>query len=98
MHLEQKIGDFLAKAETKAARSKLAPYDTLIRTLRQRRWTFAVIAQTLQNEFGLAVNPKTIWAYMQVHREHTQPPLSAKPEAFPLSNPSTPKRRFNLDV
>jgi IS30 family transposase len=95
MNLEQKIGDFLTKAESKPARSKLAAYDTVIRTLRQRRWTFQAIAQTLQSEFGLSVNPKTIWAYLQVQREHA-PLLPAKSEH---SLPSSPqKRRFNLDA
>ncbi len=94
MKIEQKIGDFLAKAESKPARSKLAAYDTLIRTLRQRRWTFAAIAQTLQTEFNLAVNPKTIWAYLQVRRNPA--PLPAKTGS--PSPSGTPKRRFNLDA
>ena len=97
MNLEQKIGDFLTKAESKPARSKLAAYDALIRTLRQRRWTFAAIAQTLQTEFGLVVNPKTIWAYMKVRREPQQAPLL--PAKSETSLPNSPqKRRFNLDA
>ena len=98
MDLEKKIADFLARADPKPTRSKLEPYDELIRTLRQRRWTFKMIAEVLNAEFGLKVNPKTVWDYLQVHRgvqKVMNPTHASQDNSVRLS---TPKRRFNLDA
>ena len=98
MELEQKIAAFLAKVETKPARSKLAPFDGLIRSLRQKRWTLLAIAQTMETEFGLKVNPKTVWAYLKVRRDHIKTgvvKLTEKPAPAKLTPPA---RRFNLDA
>ena len=98
MDLEKQISDFLSRVETKPPRSKLAPYDALIRTLRRRRWTSQEIADALASEFGLRVNPKTIWAYLHSRRhaeeayEAPKPTLPAQPQTSPA------KRRFNLDA
>lgn len=98
MDLEKKITDFLARVEVRPPRSKLAPYDSLIRTLRRRRWTFEEIAHALASEFGLQVNPKTIWAYLHVRRDtdNADAPIKTTPVAQP--RPSQIKRRFNLDA
>jgi transposase len=98
MELEKKIADFLTRTEARPARSKLAPYDELIRTLRQRRWTFETIAEALDTEFGLKINPKTIWAYLQVRREVTSPTGQKKTDQDTKAQLSAPKRRFNLDA
>lgn len=98
MDLDQRIKRFLEASAAKPERSKLAPFDELLRTLRKRRWTFVEIAQALEKEFGLKVNPKTIWAYLQVkerakQREEAEKPITPAPAAEPR-----PKRRFNLDA
>jgi len=98
MELEKKIADFLAHTEAKPARSKLAPYDELIRTLRQRRWTFEAIAEALDTEFGLKINPKTIWAYLRVRRAVISPTGQKKTAPDTKAQLSAPKRRFNLDA
>ena len=95
MDLEKKIAQFLATVESKPARSRLEPYDALIRALRQKRWTYKAIADALESEFGLRVNPKTIWDYLNVHQgavmKQAQENSSIKPPQEP------PRRRFNLD-
>jgi len=82
----------------KPARSKLASYDELLRTLRKRRWTFVEIAQALEREFSLRVNPKTIWAYLQVSRDAEPPVEPAKVIADQPLLEQRPKRRFKLDA
>lgn len=96
MDLDKKISEFLARAETRPTRSKLEPYDALLRSLRARRWTYQRIALALAEEFGLKVNPKTIWAYLQAQRSVVQPdtPLAGSP----AKAQTTPGRRFNLDA
>lgn len=96
MDLDTKISEFLARAETRPARSKLEPYDALLRSLRTRRWTYQKIAQALAAEFGLKVNPKTIWAYLQVQRSVVQ--HDTTPARSPVKAPTLQKRRFNLDT
>lgn len=98
MELEKKIADFLARAETKTPRSKLEPYDELIRTLRQRRWTYQEIAKALSEDFRLKINPRTIWDYLHVHTKPRE--ATSHSEARQEKNVSvkTPKYRFNLDA
>lgn len=97
MSLEQKITTFLAAAETVPAKSKLEPYTELIRTLRQKRWTYQRIARTLREEFGVSAAPSTIHHFQQV-RAKRKGGAQVNPPEVPVSA-SVPKRpRFNLDA
>ena len=111
MNLDDKITAFLTAADAKATRSKLEPFADLIRQLRQRRWTYVQIAQALSEQFGLAVHPTTVHAYVKVRSAKGKgvitmgatvegSPTFAAP-AKPASEPGAaqPKRRrFNLDA
>lgn len=103
MSLDEKIGTFLAIAATKEAASKLEPYAELIRTLRQRRWTYTEIAETLRTEFGLTVHRTTVHAFVKARSGNKWGPLTM-PAPLPSNGPGTttatsPKRqRFNLDA
>lgn len=102
MNPDQKIAAFLAKAEVHPAKSKLAPYEEMIRRLRQNRWTYRQIAEALRSDFGVQVNPKSIWAYL--HAECRQARASQAPSLIPVAHalPQKPvprqSARFNLDA
>ena len=105
MSLDEKITEFLAHAKPKAAQSKLEPYAELIRTLRQRRWTYLQIAATLQTEFGVTVAANTIFAFVKVRSGKGKGVLTmSTPEvaSVTLPKPAGPnqpaRRRFNLDA
>lgn len=97
MNTEQKITDFLARAETRPAASKLESYHQLIRTLRQRRWTYRDIATVLRNEFGVRAAPSTIHAFLRVRaqKKADAPPPPAACEPAPSRQG---KPRFHLDA
>lgn len=96
MNTEEKINDFLARAETRPAASKLDAYHELIRTLRQRRWTYKEIASALRDEFGVKAAPSTIHAFVKVRAQKkavaSLPPPDHEPTPPPLGRP-----RFRLD-
>jgi IS30 family transposase len=94
MSLDERISAFLAHADAEPARSKLEPYADLIRTLRQRRWTYVQIAQALRDEFTLSVHPTTIHAFVKVRAKRKTAP-SCTPEA---TSPIAKRPRFNLDA
>lgn len=102
MSLDDDINAFLVTAEQRPAASKLEPYAELIRTLRQRRWTFVEIAAALRDRFGLNVAPSTIHNFIKV-RAKRKPVIDAPthnrtPES-PTAQPTTTKRpRFHLDT
>lgn len=98
MELEKKIAQFLANAEAKPARSKLEPYDAVIRTLRQKRWTYKAIAEALTAEFGLKINPKTVWDYLKVHQGTAKTSIRESSAPATKLPQETPRRRFNLDA
>jgi hypothetical protein len=101
MNLQEQIAAFAAEAATRTGRSKLEPYEGLIRTLRQKRWTYAEISTALRDRFQLSVAPGTVHSLMQV-RARSKP--STPPALFPpvpqQSEPpggSAPRKRFRLD-
>lgn len=95
MNTEQKITDFLARAETRPAASKLDAYHQLIRTLRQRRWTYKEIAVVLRDEFGLSAAPSTIHAFVKVRAKRSAPveAASAQKACATMQRP-----RFRIDA
>lgn len=103
MSLDEKIGNFLARAASKEAASKLEPFAELIRTLRQRRWTYTEIADTLRTEFGVMVHRTTVHAFVKVRSGNKTGPLTMQ-APLPSNGPgataaTSPKRqRFNLDA
>jgi len=97
MSLEQKITDFLAQADTKPASSKLEPYADLIRSLRQRRWTYKQTASALKDRFGVAVAASTIHNFVKVRAGRKSVPMASTPEA-PIPTTVTKRPRFNLDA
>jgi hypothetical protein len=97
MSLEQKISDFLGRADPRRGVSKLEPYTELIRTLRQRRWTYVEIAGVLHDEFGVSVAPSTIFAFTKVRAKRKD--MQALPCTPPAPQSSSIKKpRFNLDA
>lgn len=101
MSLDAKIGTFLATAATRDAASKLEPYAELIRTLRQRRWTYTEIAHTLRTEFGLTVHRTTVHAFVKVRSGNKPGPftMAVPANGDPVTAPATAKRpRFNLNA
>lgn len=99
MSLNQKIASFLARTDSKPARSKLEPYADLIRTLRQRRWTYIEIARALRDEFAVEVHPTTIHAFVKVRANQRRTPAIPPPTAsVTLPPPEAKKPRFNLDA
>lgn len=97
MNTEDKITDFLARAETRPAASKLDAYHELIRKLRQRRWTYKEIAAALRDEFGVTAAPSTIHAFIRVRTKRkaiaSLPPPTHEPTPSPQRKP-----RFRLDA
>lgn len=99
MSIEQKIAAFLDRADPKAGASKLEPYTELVRTLRQRRWTYSGIAGALQEEFGVTVSPSTIFAFVRVRAKRkriVELPTLRCVEHLAVKSPR--KQRFNLDA
>ena len=97
MDNEEKIADFLARAETNPAPSKLESYHNLIRTLRQRRWTYKKIAAALRDEFGVSAAPSTIHAFMKVRAKKRT--MASPPSPVPELAAQPPQRpRFHLDA
>jgi hypothetical protein len=88
-------------------RSRLEPYRELIRGLRQKRQTFAEIAQILLIHYNVRIDPSNIYRFVKLRRKQTQLELSA-PQApnIPSSptiraqpsggNPAA-KKRFHYD-
>jgi hypothetical protein len=66
---------FLDQLPDKPDRSKLAPYSDLIRSLRQKRYTFREIAYLLATRYALKVNHTTIVDFTK--RRLNQPQLQA---------------------
>lgn len=98
MSLDDQISAFLAKADTKSAPSKLEPYAELIRTLRQRRWTYRQIAAALRQDFSVTVAPSTIHAFVKVRANRKGVPALPAPDT-PSTNPAALRKpRFNLDA
>jgi hypothetical protein len=102
MSLEDEIASFLAEAEGQPPASKLEPYAELIRSLRQRRWTFAQIAHALRERFNLSVAPSTIHSFLKVRagrRPPTQTPYPglSSPGGTPARIPP-PRPRYHLDA
>lgn len=98
MDTNQKIAAFLARADAKPAPSKIADYETLIRQLRYKHWTYTQIAEALKSEFGVQVNPKTVWAFLKVRRGLIEEPSTLRKPTENQQPMLTPKRRFNLDA
>lgn len=100
MGLDQEIAEFLKSTAVGQGRSKLEPYAELIRGLRQRRWTYGKITDTLRTRFGVTVAPSTVFAFVKV-RAHRKGEFSLPP---PVSTPheplerGSPRPRFKLDV
>lgn len=102
MSLEHEITSFLASAEPRPATSKLEPYAELIRTLRQRRWTFVEIAEALRDRFNVSVAPSSIHNFIKVRSRRKaagEAPVSPAIRQADIFTPVVPKRpRFNLDA
>lgn len=106
MDLQEQIATFAAEAATRTGRSKLEPYERLIRTLRQKRWTYAEISTALRDRFQVSATPGTVHSFMKV-RARRQYPITPThrgrliSETRPQpSSPSTKKTpwRFNVDA
>jgi hypothetical protein len=102
MNLDQRISAFLAQSEARPALSKLEPYGEVIRTLRQRRWTYQEIAQALRDEFGVTAALSTIHAFMKVRGNRKGAPDNVAlvpPVPAAASQAGSGKRpRFHLDA
>jgi hypothetical protein len=105
VNLDDKITAFLAAADAKAARSKLEPFADLIRQLRQRRWTYVQIAHALSEQFGLAVHPTTVHAFVKVRSGKgkgvltmSTPAVASVTSPKPVVQNQPARRRFNLDT
>jgi transposase len=98
MGTDEKIADFLARAETRPAPSKLEPYHELIRTLRQRRWTYKEIAAALRVEFGVSAAPSTIHAFIKVRAQKKKVASLVPSNSESTASPPDRKPRFRLDV
>lgn len=98
MGTDEKIADFLARAETRPAPSKLEPYHELIRSLRQRRWTYKAIAKSLRDDFGITAAPSSIHAFVKVRAKRRAPPTLPLSDAQTRSSMPARKPRFHLDV
>jgi transposase len=98
VNTEDKIMDFLARAETRPAASKLDTYHELIRTLRQRRWTYREIAAVLRDEFGVSAAPSTIHAFMKVRARKKAMASPPSPVPEPTAQSSQRRPRFHLDA
>lgn len=107
MNLQAQIAAFAAEAAARTGRSKLEPYEALIRTLRQKRWTYAEISAALRDRFQVSAAPGTVHSFMKV-RARTKPatpnattPLTNEhrsPAPQPEQSPTNqPRRRFRLD-
>ena len=81
------------------ARSKLEPYSVLIRGLRQKRYTYQEIADTLGQHYNLRVDPSTVFDFCKRHRKEPQPQLPPVPteQQQSPSIPKVPKKRFHYD-
>lgn len=98
MSLDDDITTFLAAAEHRPAASKLEPYAELIRTLRQRRWTFQEVASALRDRFGLSVAPSTVHNFIKV-RAHKKGVATLPAPATPSPTAQAPQRpRFNIEA
>ena len=98
MSLNDDIAAFLAAAQARPATSKLEPYLELVRTLRQRRWTFVEIAAALHDRFGLCAAPSTIHNFLKVRAQKKDVvTLTASPTPLPKTQ-TAPRPRFNLDA
>jgi len=95
MSLEHKISEFLNRADPKPGASKLEPYTEMIRTLRQRRWTYVEIAGALHDEFGVSAAPSTIFAFTRVRAKRKGLQASSH---TPLAPAPMKKPRFNIDA
>ncbi|MFT3784081.1 MAG: hypothetical protein QM790_18905 [Nibricoccus sp.] len=95
MSLENKISEFLAQADTKPAASKLEPYAELIRTLRQRRWTYQQIAIAMKEQFGVTVAASTMHNFVKV-RAKKKLVIGTSKSCPPAADFKRP--RFNLDA
>ena len=98
MSLEEKIAAYLVQAAEQPAASKLEPYTELVRSLRQKRWTYQRIAMALRDDFGLKVAPSTIHAFVKVRSKRSVAPARPSAEAFSPQPKVPAKRRFNLDA
>jgi hypothetical protein len=96
--LDEKIANFVARAETHPAASKLDRYHEMIRTLRQRRWTYKEIAAALRDEFGVTAAPSTIHAFVKVRAKKKAMASLPSPSHETTAPPSHRKPRFNLEA
>jgi transposase len=99
MSLDERIAAFITRTDAKPARSKLEPYAELIRTLRQRRWTYVQIAQALLDEFAVSVHPTTVHAFVKVRaKAKKSPALPSGDTPAPFAGVVAKRPRFNLDA
>lgn len=103
MNLQEQIAAFAAEAEAHTGRSKLEPYEALIRTLRQKRWTYAEISAALRERFHVSAAPGTVHSYMKARCRQkliaTMPSraIHVTTTSSGMKDTDTPKRRFHLD-
>ena len=99
MSLDEKIAEFLSQAAPRPAASKLEPYYELIRTLRQRRWTYQRIAVTLRDDFQVKVAVSSIHSFMKVRsRRASCGTMKAEQAKAPVPQVPVKRPRFNLDA
>ena len=106
MSLNERIASFLASVDAQPARSKLEPYEELIRALRRKRWGYRRIAAALQEQFGVRAAASSIHNYLKVRAKRKPSaieltPTTNVPAIAPQATPAAPapkRPRFNLDA
>jgi len=100
MGLDQEIANFLKTTDTGIGGSKLEPYAELIRSLRQRRWTYRQITDALRTQFRVVVAPSTVFAFVKV-RARRKAGFVLPPPVTPPGVPNAtgaPRPRFKIDA
>jgi hypothetical protein len=78
----------------------------LIRTLRQRRWSYVEIAKNLRDGFGVQTHPTTVHAFVKVRAKRKSSFTMPAPEQTAVNRPKAPtshpgstnRPRFYLDA
>jgi len=83
--------DFVNSLGNHPMRSRLEPYDELIRALRRKRFPYRKIASILKERYQLETSKSAIHDFLRVRRKHSQ----VFPEAIAPPPPSETARVFS---
>jgi hypothetical protein len=104
--VDYKMQALLDSIPDSPTRSRLEPYRELIRALRQKRKTFAEIAQILLLNYNVRIDPSNIHRFVKVRSKQSRlEPVPQLPNATSSPNIATqsagenaaPKKRFHYD-